>query len=394
MVIQPKIVKNVCLTAHPSGCAAGVMQQIRWVQAQPKVPMPKRVLVIGASHGYGLASRIAATFSGDANTIGVSYEREPSKKRTATPGWYNNRVFDQEARKAGYTSISIEGDAFSRETKEKTAAAVQEHLGAVDLVIYSLASPIRVDPDTGETYLSVIKPLKEPYTSLTVDVMTDAVSTVTIDPASEHEARSTVKVMGGEDWYLWIESLLKHGVLASGAKTVAFSYVGPELTYPIYRNGTIGMAKEDLERKAALINERVGSLTGEAYVSVNKALVTRASAVIPVVPLYISLLYRVMKDKGLHEGCIEQIYRLYADRLYTPGTSVPVDSEGRIRIDDYEMREDVQETVKQLWDKAAECSLSEIGDMEGYRTEYLQLHGFAQPGIDYGRESDPTAVDY
>ena len=392
MIIEPKIVRNVCLTAHPAGCVQGVKEQIQWVSRQPAGERtPQRVLVIGGSTGYGLAARITAAFWGKADTVSISFEREPSGRKTGTPGWYNNRAFDREARKVGLKAITIEGDAFSHKIKARTIETIQRELGQVDLVIYSLASPMRVDPDTGETYMSVLKPLGTPYTGQTVDMMTDRVSSVTVEPAEEGQTEATVKVMGGEDWKLWIEKLMEADVLDEGAATVAFSYIGPEMTFPLYREGTIGRAKEHLETTASELNKELGPLKGHAYVSVNKALVTRASAVIPVVPLYISILYRVMKDRGMHEGCIEQAYRLFHDRLYAGG-AVPVDRQGRIRIDDYEMLPDIQEEVHRRWERVTSESLPEIADMGGFRKEYLQLHGFEYAGIAYHKDVDPEII--
>ncbi len=394
MKIEPKIMRNVCLTAHPKGCAAEVEKQIAWVSKKPRDrKTPQRVLVIGGSTGYGLASRITAAFWGKADTVSVSFERSATEKRTGTPGWYNNRAFDRAARREGLKAVTIEGDAFSHEIKDRTVQAIKKKLGgAVDLVIYSLASPMRIDPDTGAKYTSVLKPLKEPFTGVTVDMMSGEVSSVTVEPADEQAAEETVKVMGGEDWKLWIDKLREADVLAEGVQAVAYSYIGPELTFPIYREGTIGRAKEDLEQKAQLISESLSDLSGSAYVSVNKALVTRASAVIPVVPLYISILYKVMKEKGLHEGCIEQIYRMFRDRLYAGG-EVPCDEEGRIRLDDYEMQEDVQEDVHQLWHQASSENLPSISDIEGFRSEYLRLHGFDCPGVDYEEDADPRSIE-
>ena len=402
MVIQPKIMRNVCLTAHPKGCAFDVRRQITWVQdaaagtlpgysaAKPE-EMPKRVLIVGGSTGYGLASRITAAFIGGADTLNVSFEREPDEKRVATPGWYNTKAFEQEAAKAGIKAASVFGDAFSREIKEQVAEAAKDLSGPFDLVIYSLASPMRIDPETGVTYKSVIKPVSEPYQSLTVDVMQRKVSEVEVEPADEQQTWETVKVMGGEDWMLWIDFLAERGLLAEGVKTVAFSYIGPEVTFPIYREGTIGRAKEHLEQTAFALTERLSPIGGSAFVSVNKALVTRASSVIPVVPLYITILYKVMKQAGLHEGCIEQAYRLFTDRLYTGGP-VPVDEKGRIRVDDYEMREDIQATVQEAWGRISQDTLEELADLEGFLQEYEQIHGFGFPDVDYSEDLDPREV--
>jgi len=385
MVITPKIINNVCLTAHPDGCEAAVKEQIEYVKSREAVSMPRRVLVVGCSTGFGLASRITAAFAGGAETLGVSFEKGPSAKRTASPGWYNNRAFDRAAADEGLKSFTIDGDAFSDEIKQDVIGWIRENWGQVDLMVYSLASPVRKDPVTGEMYKSVLKPIGKPFTALSADYMKGTVNEVTIQPADEGDIEPTVKVMGGEDWARWTSQLKDAGILAEGFMTVAYSYIGPEVTYPVYREGTIGKAKEDLENRASEISGLLKDIGGQGFVSVNKALVTRASAVIPVVPLYMALLYRIMKEKGIHEGCIEQMHRLFSDRLYGDG-SVPVDEKGRIRVDDWEMREDVQKAVSDLWDHVTTENLSEISDIEGFREEYLKLHGFAIDGIDYDKE--------
>ena len=390
MVIEPKIMRGVCLTSHPEGCAKEVEHQIAYVKSKGAVSLPKHVLVVGCSTGFGLASRITAAFAGGSETLGISFEKGPSPKRPASPGWYNNRAFDENAAAAGLKSFTIDGDAFSDEIKDQAAAWIKENWGTVDMIVYSLASPVRVDPDTKEMYRSVLKPIGKPYTAQSVDFMTGAISDVTIEPAAEEEIAPTVKVMGGEDWARWISRFKTAGILSEGFRTVSYSYIGPEITYPVYREGTIGKAKEDLENSAALLNEMLKDVSGQAYVSVNKALVTRASSVIPVVPLYMALLFKVMKEKGIHEGCIEQMYRLYSERL-VPGQDVPVDEKGRIRVDDWEMREDVQSAVSELWDKVTSENLSDLSDIEGYREDFLKLHGFGVEGIDYGKEVDLSA---
>jgi len=398
MKIEPKILRNVCLTAHPKGCAAAVKQQTAWVQqrksrlsAEIQQRLPKQVVIIGGSTGYGLAARINAAFLGGADTISVSFEREPTEKKTATPGWYNTKAFDAAAADAGLKAVSFNGDAFSHEMKQKVVDELKRQGRKADLVVYSLASPMRKDPDTGEIWRSVLKPIGAPYTAESLDMMSGKVETVTIQPAQQDEILPTVKVMGGEDWQLWMEALQQADVLADGVKTAAFSYIGPEVTYPIYREGTIGRAKEHLEASARTITEQLSSLNGTAFVSVNKALVTRASAVIPVVPLYISLLYRIMKQKGIHEGCTEQMFRLLTERLYT-GNTIETDSTGRIRIDDLEMREDVQQEVISLWDQVNTGNAEELTDLAGYRREYLQLHGFMVDGVDYEADADPREI--
>ncbi|TVR60668.1 MAG: trans-2-enoyl-CoA reductase family protein [Spirochaetaceae bacterium] len=382
MILQPMIRNNICMNAHPVGCAVHVREQIEYVRGREKIEMPKRVLVIGSSAGYGLASRITAAFAGGAGTIGVAYEKPASGKRPATVGWYNTEVFEKAARENGLVAESVIGDAFSDEVKQEVIEKIKALLGQVDLVVYSLASGVRTDPKTGETYRSALKPIGGEYTAKSIDPMSGVVADVTIQPATDEETESTVKVMGGEDWELWVEALLGAGVLADGAITVAYSYIGPEVTRAVYRDGTIGKAKEHLEKSAAGIDRRLTDIGGHAYVSVNKALVTRSSAVIPVVPLYLASLFRVMKEKGLHEGCIEQMYRLFSERLYAGG-EVPVDGDGRIRLDDWEMRDDVQQAVAALWDRVTTENVGELIDIESYKTEFLNIHGFGYDSVDY-----------
>lgn len=384
MIVKPMIRNNMCMNAHPKGCELHVKEQIDYVHKQGVIPGPKRVLVIGGSAGYGLASRIVAAFGCGAGTICVAYEREPNEKRPGSAGWYAATAFDAEAREAGLAAETVFADAFSHETKKQTAEKIRELLGTVDLVVYSLASGVRVDPDTGEHYRSVLKPLRQTYRNTTVDPMTGELSEAEIAPATEEEAAATVKVMGGEDWELWINTLEAEGLLAESALTVAYSYIGPELTRPVYREGTIGRAKDHLEATARSLDTRMKQHGGRAFVSVNKALVTRASAVIPVVPLYLGVLYRIMKDKKLHEGCIEQMYRLFSERLYTDPV---VDEQGRIRLDDWEMREDVQAEVDRIWSTVTSENLDQLADLEGYRSEFLQLHGFGYQEINYDEEA-------
>lgn len=389
MIIQPKIRGFICVTAHPVGCSAYVQQQIDYVRSKGSLSdMPKRVLVIGSSTGYGLASRIVPAFAGGAATIGVFFERPSENGKPASAGWYNSCAFENAAKTAGLYAKSINGDAFSDEIKAKTVELIKKDLGTVDLIIYSLASPRRTHPRTGETYKSVLKPLGNAFTAKTVDTDKGLVTDITIEPASEQEISDTVQVMGGEDWEMWIDALEKGGALSKGAKTVAYSYIGPDLTWAIYRNGTIGRAKEDLEATAQRIHQKLSAAGGSAYVSVNKALVTQASSAIPVVPLYISLLYKVMKQKGMHEGCIEQIQRLFAERLYN-GASVQLDESGRIRIDDVEMLPDIQAAVAGLWPSVTTENLPQISDIQGYREEFLRLFGFGLPGVDYDSDVTP-----
>ncbi|RYD98506.1 MAG: trans-2-enoyl-CoA reductase family protein [Sphingobacteriales bacterium] len=387
MIIEPRMRGFICLTAHPDGCKENVRQQIEYVKQQGEINVPKSVLVIGASTGFGLASRIAAAYGSGAATIGVYFEKEASEGKTATPGLYNTAAFQDFAHADGLYAKSINGDAYSNEVKQQTIDLIKADLGQVDLVIYSLASPVRTDPATGVLHRSVLKPIGEPYTNKTVDIHTGKITDITINPATEEEIDNTIKVMGGEDWALWIDALQEAGALAEGAKTVAYSYIGPDLTQPLYRQGTIGRAKDHLEATAGAINEKLSSLNGKAFVSVNKALVTQSSAAIPVVPLYISLLYKVMKEKGTQEGCIEQIYRLYKDRLYN-SNGVPVDEKGRIRVDDWEMQDEVQAKVLELWNQVHTENLGAIGDLQGYKSEFIGLFGFGVNGVDYAAEAN------
>ena len=406
-MISPKIRGGICMNAHPAGCAREVQLQKDFIEridfsatpssdtAPPTAQAektgrrssqgPKTVLVIGGSTGYGLASRIVGAFGYGAETISVSFEREPSDKRPATAGWYNTRAFDKLAEKEGLSSFSYNADAFSHETREKIGALLKERGRKVDLLVYSLASGVRPDPDTGEVYRSTLKPLDKTYTTRSVDFMTGAISAVSLEPATQAEVDSTVKVMGGEDWQLWVDYLQQNELIDQNFQTVAYSYIGPEITHPIYRSGTIGKAKEHLENTAHHLNSQLKKVNGAAYVSINKAVVTRASAVIPAVPLYISLLFSVMKNQELHEGCIEQMIRLYRRRLYSE-LEVPTDTAGRIRLDDFEMKPEIQQEVEQRWEKVNEENLDSLGDMEGFRSDFLRIHGFQVPGVDYEAE--------
>jgi len=395
MVIKAKIINNICLNSHPVGCAADVARQIAYVRAQGPVKNgPKNVLVIGSSTGYGLATRITAAFGAGAKTIGVAFEKAGSEKGPGTAGFYNTLAFDQAAQRAGLFSLSFNGDAFGDEIKTQVVAAIREHLGTVDLVVYSLASPVRTDPKTGIQYRSVLKPLGQDFTAKSIDPFKGEIKVSTVTPATEEEAAATVKVMGGEDWELWIDALEAGGVLAPGFTTVAYSYIGPQVTYPFYRSGTIGKAKEHLEATAHNLATRLKtSVGGAAYVSVNKALVTRASAVIPAVSLYMSLLYKVMKKQGTHEGCIEQIDRLFRTRLYVGGP-VPVDAAGLIRIDDWEMAPAVQAEVAELWDRVTGDNLRDLCDVRGFEEDFLQLNGFGIPGVDYDADIDSVVLEH
>jgi enoyl-[acyl-carrier protein] reductase/trans-2-enoyl-CoA reductase (NAD+) len=385
MIVKPRIRNNVCLSAHPLGCALQVHEQIEYVRGKEPVDGPKSALVVGASNGYGLAARIVSAFGCGASTIGVAYEKPASDRRTGTAGWYNDQAFEREARAEGLGAWSVNGDAFSRVVKEEVVSLVREHLHTVDLVIYSIAAPRRIDRESGRIYTSTLKPIGRPFTSKVLDMDSGEVREITSQPATEEEVEHTVKVMGGEDWRAWVDALERAGTLSPGFLTVAFSYIGPAVTGAIYREGTIGRAKEDLERTAWVMNERLKKRGGRAVISVNKALVTRASAVIPAVSLYISILYRVMKKKGLHEGCIHQMYRLFHDHLYGREFG-PADQEGRIRLDDWEMREDVQREVQEIWSEIDSHSVSERTDIEGFREEFLRHHGFGMGGVDYERD--------
>ncbi|WP_163401110.1 enoyl-ACP reductase FabV [Flavobacterium fluviatile] len=387
MIIEPRMRGFICLTSHPKGCEQNVKNQIEYIKSKGPIEGARKVLVIGASTGFGLASRITSAFGSDAATIGVFFEKPSAEGKTATPGWYNSAAFESEAHKAGLYAKSINGDAFSNEVKRETLDLIKADLGQVDLVIYSLASPVRTNPKTGVTHRSVLKPIGQTYTNKTVDFHTGKVSEVSIAPANEEDIANTVEVMGGDDWAMWIEALKNENLLADGATTIAYSYIGPELTEAVYRKGTIGRAKDDLEATAFTIADSLKSIGGKAYVSVNKALVTQSSSAIPVVPLYISLLYKVMKEKGIHEGCIEQIQRLFKDRLYS-GSEIATDEKGRIRIDDWEMREDVQADVAKLWLETTTETLPAIGDLEGYKNDFLNLFGFELAGVDYKAEAN------
>ncbi len=386
MIITPKVRGFICLTSHPKGCEQNVVNQVNYVKSKGAVKGgPKKVLVIGASTGFGLASRITSAFGSGAATIGVFFEKPSETGKPASPGWYNSAAFEKLAAQDGLYAKSINGDAFSDEIKNKTIDLIKKDLGQIDLVIYSLASPKRVHPKTGVVHSSVLKPIGTTFTNKTVNFHTGVVSDVTIEPANEEDIKNTVAVMGGEDWAMWMDALKNAGVLADGALTVAYSYIGPGLTEAVYRKGTIGRAKDHLEATAFEITDALKSVNGKAYVSVNKALVTQASSAIPVIPLYISLLYKIMKKEGIHEGCIEQIQRLYSERLYT-GSAVPLDDKGRIRVDDWEMRQDVQDKVAELWNEATTEKLPAIGDLAGYRTDFFNLFGFEVPGINYEEE--------
>ena len=386
MIIEPRTRGFICTTSHPEGCEQSVLNQIEYIKSKESIESPKNVLVIGASTGFGLASRITSAFGSKSSTIGVFFEKPPSEGRTASSGWYNTAAFEKEAQKEGIYAKSINGDAYSNEIKEQTIQLIKEDLGQIDLVIYSLASPVRTHPETGVKYKSTLKPIGDTYTNKTVDFHTGVVKEISIEPSKGDDIENTVTVMGGEDWEMWINALKKEGLLSADFKTVAYSYIGPKLTEAVYRKGTIGKAKDHLEATAFTITDSLKDINGKAYVSVNKALVTQSSSAIPVIPLYMSFLYRVMKDNRVHEGCIEQIHRLFTERLFLD--KVPTDAKGRIRIDDLEMRSDIQDKVSELWDKVTTENLTEIGDLEGYRNEFFHLFGFNYTKVDYMKEAE------
>ena len=400
MIIKPMIRSNMCINAHPKGCATDVKHQIAYVQkkrAERGTPAdaPKTVLVLGCSTGYGLASRITAAFGFGATTIGVSFEKEGTDTPTpksGTPGWYNNMAFDRYAKEAGLESVTFNGDAFSHEMRKDVIETLKKMGRKVDLMVYSVASGVRVDPDNGTLYRSVLKPIGKPFSGETIDCMTGKISTISAEPANEEEAANTVKVMGGEDWALWVHQLKDAGVLADNIKTVAYSYIGPALSHAIYRDGTIGGAKKHLEATARELHaELQKDLNGEAYVSVNKGLVTRSSAVIPIIPLYLSVLFKVMKEQGSHEGCIEQIERLMNERLYT-GNAVPTDENHLIRIDDLELDPKVQEEVNKRLATITQENFAQVGDLEGYRHDFLATNGFDVEGVDYEADVESLAT--
>lgn len=381
MIVEPKVKGFICTTAHPVGCEKNVLSQIDYVKKNGKIEGPKKVLVIGASTGYGLASRITAAFGMGADTIGVLFDKEASGKRTATPGYYNTRAFDEATKSEGLYSKSINGDAFSLEIKEQVINTIKEDLGKVDMVVYSLASPRRTTPD-GISYVSSLKTIGADFTQKNWNLRDNTIADATLTSATEEEIANTVKVMGGEDWIDWMNALAAADVLEENAITLAYSYIGPKLTYPIYHEGTIGRAKQHLADSAIAITENMKDKGIKAYVSVNKALVTQASSAIPVVPLYLSVLYKVMKEKNIHEGCIEQMYRLFADKIFG-AQGIQVEDDGMLHVDDWEMREDVQREVMDIWEQINSDNLLELADTEGYWLDFYQMFGFKMDGVDY-----------
>lgn len=392
MIIKPKVRGFVCVTAHPEGCARHIEEQIAVVKAKgPIQDGPKNVLVIGASTGYGLASRIAAAFGSGARTLGVFFERPSANGKPASAGWYNSAAFEEAAGREGLFAASLNGDAFSDDIKQRALEIIKHDMGPVDLVIYSLASPRRTDPVDGETYRSTLKPIGEPFTANNLDTDRKTIAAVTIEPASEEEIFGTVKVMGGEDWERWMEQLEAAGLLADGCHSVAYDYVGPEVTWPVYHNGTIGRAKKHLRETAQRIDAMLKIQRGAAFISVNKAVVTQASSAIPVVPLYISILFKVMKEAGLHEDCIQQIDRLFRTRMYG-GSALHFDEEGRVRMDDWEMRPEIQAKVKALWPMVTTETIDAETDFKGYQENFLKLFGFGLPGVDYEVPTNPEVA--
>ncbi|OCH11311.1 enoyl-ACP reductase FabV [Aliivibrio fischeri] len=391
MIIKPRIRGFICTTTHPVGCEQNVKEQIALTKAQgPIANAPKRVLVVGSSSGYGLSSRITAAFGGGASTIGVFFEKAGTEKKPGTAGWYNSAVFDKLAKEEGLYSKSLNGDAFSNEAKQKTIDLIKEDLGQIDMVVYSLASPVRKMPETGEVIRSSLKPIGETYTATAVDTNKDAIIEASVEPATEQEIKDTVTVMGGEDWELWINALSEAGVLADGCKTVAYSYIGTELTWPIYWDGALGQAKMDLDRAATALNEKLSATGGTANVAVLKSVVTQASSAIPVMPLYIAMVFKKMREEGVHEGCQEQILRMFSQRLYkADGSAAEVDEKNRLRLDDWELREDIQQHCRDLWPQVTTENLKDLTDYVEYKEEFLKLFGFGVDGVDYDADVNP-----
>lgn len=394
MIVTPKIKGFICITAHPKGCAANVQEQIDYVKAQPTIAGgPKNVLVVGASQGYGLASRISAAFGSGANTLGVFFERPSDRGRCASAGWYNSIAFEKQAKAEGLYAKSLNGDAFSDELKTQAIERIQEDMGGkIDLLVYSIGAPRRTDPKTGEVYKSAIKPIGKAFSNKYLDTDKKTIQVATLEPGTEEEIQGTVKVMGGEDWELWIDALQAAGALADGFKCVAYDYIGPQFTWPIYKDGALGQAKLDVRRAKDAINEKIARIGGQAFVSVNKALVTQSSSAIPGVNLYITALYKVMKEKGNHEGCIEQMYRLFSDRLYNGGPA-PTDELDLIRLDDWEMTPEIQDVIADAWPKIETDTIDTYTDFPGYQAEFLRLFGFGVAGVDY-EEDVEIEIDF
>ncbi|MDH4275555.1 MAG: trans-2-enoyl-CoA reductase family protein [Gammaproteobacteria bacterium] len=390
MIIHPKTRGFICTTTHPTGCAANVAEQIAKVQADgPIAHGPKKVLVIGASTGYGLASRITAAFGSGAATLGVFLEKPATENKPGSAGWYNSAAFEAAAHQAGLYAKSINGDAFSHEVRAQAIEMIKADLGKVDIVVYSLASPVRKLPDTGVVIRSALKPIGQTYRATAIDTSKDVIIEVSIEPATEEEVKNTVTVMGGEDWELWMQALLKADVLAKGVKTVSYSYIGTDITWPIYWHGALGKAKEDMDRAADALRQLLAPLKGSANVAVLKSVVTQASAAIPVMPLYIAMSFKVMKAQGVHEGVLEQINRMFRTQLYKDG-GPQLDEARRIRMDDWELRDEVQNAVKTLWPQVTSENLFQLTDYQGYKDEFLKLFGFGVKGIDYDADVNPV----
>ena len=387
MIIKPRVRGFMCITTHPTGCDANVLNQINYIKNQATVDMPKRVLVIGSSTGYGLAARISAAFGGGASTLGIFFEKPGTERKPGTAGWYNSAAFHKYAEQDGLYAKSINGDAFSNEVKQQAIDIIKEDLGQIDLVIYSLAAPRRQHPDTGEVYNSTLKPIGKNVTMQGINTDKEQVQEFTLEAATQHDIDQTVAVMGGDDWQMWIDALDSAGVLAEGFKTTAFTYIGEKITWDLYWDGTIGQAKKDLDKKVLAIREKLQAKGGDARVSVLKAVVTQASSAIPIMPLYLAMLFKEMKQKGTHEGCIEQLYRLFTECLYHD--SPRTDEEGRLRVDELEMDPEIQAIIAQNWASISDDNLSEFADFESYKREFLNLFGFEIAGVDYDADVNP-----
>jgi len=398
MIIKPRVRGFMCITTHPVGCEANVKGQIDYIKGQPAIDgllgdelsgnSTKRVLVIGSSTGYGLAARITAAFGGGASTLGIFFEKEGTEKKAGTAGWYNSAAFHKFAEQEGLYAKSINGDAFSDEIKQKTIETIKEDLGQVDLVIYSLASPRRQHPKTGEVFNSTLKPIGKDVTLRGINTDKEEIQEFSLEAANEEEIANTVAVMGGEDWQMWMDALSEADVLAEGAKTTAFTYVGEKVTWDLYWDGTIGQAKKDLDKKVLGIRDQLAATGGDARVAVLKAVVTQASSAIPIMPLYLSLLFKAMKQDGSHEGCIEQLYRLYSECIYSD--SPRLDDEGRLRVDELELRPEIQDKVADAWAQITTDNLADLTDFSGYKQEFLRLFGFEIDGVDYDADVNPV----
>ena len=390
MIIKPRVRGFMCITTHPTGCEANVKNQIDYIKKQSAIDSPKRVLVIGSSTGYGLAARITAAFGGGASTLGIFFEKPGTERKPGTAGWYNSAAFHQFAEQEGLYAKSINGDAFSTEVKEQAIATIKQDLGQVDLVIYSLAAPRRQHPVSGEVFNSTLKPVGKSVTMRGINTDKEEIQEFSLDAASDQEISDTVAVMGGEDWQMWMDALKQAGVLADGAKTTAFTYIGEKITWDLYWDGTIGQAKKDLDSKVLSIREQLASNGGDARVSVLKAVVTQASSAIPIMPLYLAMLFKEMKANGTHEGCIEQLYRLFTECLYS--TNPRTDEVGRLRVDELEMQPEVQASVAQAWANISTENLAELTDFTGYKKEFLRLFGFEMDGVDYDADVNPEVT--